>query len=248
MLATLLLTVALQTHAPPSCWDILDKALSRNALAPHPRFVSYDERIQVMQNNHPYIQSIAFIDYRDNDGLARVRDERFDFTPLLTWHTEPGPPELGPYGKSRNSWLPQTEPFPVIANVRSQGDMKCAVQGFEEYKGHHTYLVTFSGVPDTRPSLKAIWVDTDSGVIWKLITSGFVNVTTDDGVRPAITDFQVEVGYQDGYLVVQHVVWDLHFKEYSQSSHYFGEYTFSNYAFPPKAPADFFASATTGTH
>lgn len=240
MFASLVLAVAL--NAPP-CWTIFDSALQTSAVGLHPEYVTYDENIVITQNDRRYIESTAFVDYRD-DGLARVRDERFSFVPQLTRHTEPGPPELGPYGPGRQDWIPRDEPYPTIASVRTEGDMKCTLAGREMYKGHDSYHLVFSGVPNTRPSLKALWVDAKTSVVWKLITSGYVEVYDDDGVSPALTNFEVELGYAGPYLVVNHVVWDLRHKEYSQSSHYFGEYTMSNFSFPSSLPATYFAPAT----
>ncbi|MFN2450096.1 MAG: hypothetical protein ABR508_09995, partial [Candidatus Baltobacteraceae bacterium] len=201
----------------PSCWDIFDQALRTSAASVHPQYVTYDERIAITQNERRWVEAAAFIDYRD-DGLARVRDERFNFEPYLTRHAEPGPPELGPYGPGREEWLPHGEPFPTIASVRAQGDMTCRMRGLETYKGHRAYHLTFGGVPASRPSLKALWVDAATGVVWKIIVSGFVNVIDDAGPTPTITNFEVELGYAGPYLVVNHVVWDLRHKEYSQSS------------------------------
>ena len=240
MFASLVLAAVL--GAPP-CWTIFDSALQTSAVGLHPAYVTYDENISITENDRRFIQSTAFVDYRD-DGLARVRDERWNFAPHLTRHTEPGPPELGPYGPGRQDWIPHEEPFPTIASVRSEGDMKCNLAGREIYKGHDSYHLTFSGVKLNRPTLKALWIDVKTSVVWKLITSGYVEVYDDNGITPELTDFQVELGYAGPYLVVNHVVWELRHKEYSQSSHYFGEYTMSNFAFPQTLPTTYFATTT----
>ncbi|HET7814410.1 MAG TPA: hypothetical protein VFL13_08555, partial [Candidatus Baltobacteraceae bacterium] len=104
------LVMAAALSAPP-CWTIFDSALQTSAAGLHPKYVTYDESIAVTQGDRRYIQSTAFIDYRD-DGIARVRDARFDFAPELTRHEEPGPPELGPYGARRQGWIPQEETLP----------------------------------------------------------------------------------------------------------------------------------------
>lgn len=241
----MLATLVLAALAAPPCWDVFDTALRTSALSVHPAYVTYDERISITQNDRRWVESLAFVDYRD-DGLARVRDERFDFVPVLTRHTEPGPPELGPYGPGRDAWLPHDQTLPVIASVRAQGDLTCTVRDREIYKGHDTYVLRFGGVPDTRPSIKSLWVDAHSGIVWKVILSGYVRIVDDNGITPALTDFEVELGYSGRYLVVQHVVWELRHKEYSQSSHYFGEYTFSNYEFPQSLPATYFATTASG--
>ncbi len=223
----------------PPCWDIFDTAVRHRALAPHPTYVSYNERIFVAEDDQRLVQSTAHVDYRD-DGLARVRDERFNYEPIVTRHAEPGPPELGPYGSERDSWLPQRDMLPTIAKVRTQGDMSCTIDGVEAYKGHSTYHLVFSGASDRRPSLKAMWVDTQSKDIWKVIVSG--PVLFEDGPQQplSLASFEVELAYAGPYLVVDHVVWSYRRHEYSQTTRYFGEYTLSDYTFPPALPPSYF--------
>jgi hypothetical protein len=223
------------------CWNIFDAALRHSATAQHPPYVSYDERIHVTQDDQRLVQSIAFVDYRD-DGVARVRDERFDFAPILTRHQEPGPPELGPYGSQRSLWLPQLQFLPTIADVRSQGDMTCTNLGIESYKGHDTYHLQFTQLRSDRPALKDLWIDARSNDIWKLIVSGYVNFEDDTGAPPGLADFQVELGYVGRYLVVNHVVWQYSRREFSQTSEYFAEYTLSGYRFPDSLPPSYFGT------
>lgn len=239
MFPSLVLAAAIGT---PPCWDIFDTALRHNATAQHPAYVTYDERIKVTQDNQRLVQSVAHVDYRD-DGLARVRDERFDFAPFITRHTEPGPPELGPYGSERETWMPQMQLMPTIATVRAEGNMTCVFAGVEAYKGHSTYHLQFENRMPQRPALKAMWVDTASGDVWKLIVSGYVHFADDPDAAPALADFEVELAYSGRYLVVDHVVWQYDRREYSQMSRYFGEYTLSGYQFPGSLPASYFGSA-----
>lgn len=237
MFPLLILAASVST---PSCWDIFDSALRRSASSMHPAYVSYDERILVTQDDQRLVQSIAHIDYRD-DGISRVRDERFNFEPIITRHAEPGPPELGPYGANRDSWLPQAEVLPTIARVRSQGDLQCHFNNVVTYKGHTTYRLDFSGVTN-RPSVKSVWVDTTSKTIWKVIVSGYVHFGDDTERQPPLTDFEVELSYAGPYLVVNHVVWQYRRHEFSQISKYFGEYTLAGYTFPDVLPDAYFAS------
>jgi hypothetical protein len=66
-------------------------------------------------------------------------------------------------------------------------------------------------------------------------------VLISDGTQAdGLAEFQVELGYIGRYLLVNHVVWKYRRREYSQYVDYFGEYTFSNYAFPDKLPAWYF--------
>lgn len=227
----------------PPCWDIFDTALRQSAASNHPAYVTYDERIFIRQDNQRLVQSVAHVEYRD-DGLARVRDERFDFAPLLTRHEEPGPPELGPYAAHRDNWLPQVTIFPTIVSVRAQGDMSCSVHDVESYKGHDAYRLDFVSRNPNRPALKAMWVDTRSNDIWKVIVSGWVHFADDPGAGPALADFEVELAYSGPYLVVSHVVWQYDRREYSQTSRYFAEYTLSGYRFPASLPASYFGAST----
>jgi hypothetical protein len=241
---TILLLIA--AFAIPPCWDIFDTALQHSAAAAHPAFVHYDEHILVTQDEQRLIQSSAQVDYRD-DGLARVSDERFNFEPYVTASAEPGPPELGPYGRNRDTWLPPIDALPTIAHVRSQGDLKCDVAGVETYKGHTTYHLLFTDRRRDRPSLKGMWIDTASRVIWKVIVSGYVYFDEDAKSGPTLADFEVELQYAGPYLVVDHVVWAYSRREYSQESKYFAEYTLSGFSFPQSMPAAYFMQKTAAS-
>ena len=50
----------------------------------------------------------------------------------------------------------------------------------------------------------------------------------------------MELGYSGPYLVVNHVVWQLRRREYSQWASYFGEYTLTGFTFPNSLPAGYF--------
>lgn len=228
--------------ALPSCWSIFDGALAHNANAPHPPYVQYSERINVFQDGAPLVSSFANVDYRD-DGVARVSDERFDYQPFLTRRAEPGPPELGPYGAGREMWLPDTLGIPVIARVRADTGVQCRIAGEERYKGHRTYHLALSGGSTGVPHVRELWIDAASADVWKLIVTG--PVYWGDGTRSQnLAEFQVELAYSGPYLVVKHVVWSYRRREYSQYSDYFGEYTFTGYAFPTTVPSGYFAEAS----
>lgn len=243
MFPTFVLAAALGV---PPCWDIFDGALRHSALAEHPTYVSYNERISVKDDDQQLIYSNAHVDYRD-DGTSRVIDERFDFQPIVVHHFEPGPPELGPYGASRESWFPTDtiDGIPSIAHVRAAGNLRCTVQGLETYKGHPTYHLTFSGGTPGRPSIEEMWVDAGSREVWKLKLSGYVYFVSATGGSAPLADFQVELGYEGPYLVVRHVVWEYRRREYSQYSVYFGEYDFTQYSFPQTLPESYFGDAGT---
>jgi hypothetical protein len=222
------------------CWDIFDGALRHNAQGAHPAYISYDERISVTGDGLPVLFSLAHVDYRD-DGTARVLDERFNYLPIYTKRAEPGPPELGPYGKARSAWLPfeGARDLPIISSVHVLGNVTCTVAGIEEYKGHRSYHLTFGNPVQNKPAIKAIWIDAASQDVWKLVVSGYV-MFVDSSQAPPLADFEVELGYQGPFLVVNHVVWQLRRREYSQYATYFGEYTLTGFTFPNKLPAQYF--------
>lgn len=236
-----MLVLAALTALPP-CWNIFDGALRHSANGAHPPYVTYSERISVTEDGMPLVRSFANVDYRD-DGVARVSDERFNYQAYLTRRAEPGPPEIGPYGSGRDMWLPYSRGVPVIARVRSQGRVRCTIDE-EQYKSRQTYHLTFTGGLQNRPRLEEMWVDVHSSDVWKLIVTGPVNFLGDDGT-PTLARFQVELGYQGPYLVVNHVVWTYQRRIYSQYAEYFGEYTFSGYAFPKDIPASYFGDTIT---
>jgi hypothetical protein len=239
MIHTLLLAAL---GAMPPCWDVFDAALRHSAAAAHPPFVTYSERISVSQDGAPLFDSVAHVDYRD-DGVARVSDERFNYEPFLTRHTEPGPPELGPYGQKRAMWLPDQDDLRTIAQVRSAGDVTCTIADEERYKAHDAYHLVFTGAPPGRPALKGLWVDARSQDVWKLVVTGPVSFWDDPRGEHPLAEFQVELGYTGPYLVVNHVVWRLSRREFSQHVTYFGEYTYSGYSFPVAMPAWYFGDA-----
>lgn len=224
--------------AMPPCWDVFDSALRHSANAAHPPYVRYSERISVKADDAPLLLSFAQVDYRD-DGLSRVSDARFNYEPFVTRHAEPGPPELGPYGSGRAMWLPDPSGLRTIAQVRTAGNTTCTISE-DFYKGHDTYHLEFAGGSNARPQLKDLWVDAQSGDIWKLIVTGPITFFDDPAHPYGLAEFQVELGYSGPYLVVDHVVWSYRRHEYSQYVDYFGEYTFSGYTFPASLPASYF--------
>jgi hypothetical protein len=241
MFPTLVLAAAFASSS--QCWNIYDAALRHSASSAHPAFVSYNVLTHITEDEQPLIYSRAHVDYRD-DGLARVLDERFNFEPILTRHTEPGPPVIGPYGSRRAAWLPQDIELPIIADVRSQGSVTCDFAA-ESYRGYATYHITFTGVHiNDRPAVKQMWIDVNSHDVWKLIVSGPVEFADDPEGEHPLADFEVELGYTGPYLLVNHVVWKYRRREFSQYATYFAEYTLSSYSFPSELPASYFATTT----
>lgn len=240
MFPAIVLAAAFSTQ---QCWDIFDGAMRHNAQGAHPAYISYDERISVTADGGPVLFSLAHVDYRD-DGSARVLDERFNYLPIYTKHAEPGPPELGPYGKARSLWLPLEgmRDLPVISSVHVLGNITCTA-AIEQYKGHRSYHLIFGNLAQDKPAIKAMWIDTASQDVWKLIVSGYV-LFVDSNQSPPLADFQVELGYSGPFLVVNHVVWQLRRREYSQYANYFGEYTLTGFTFPNTMPPNYFEAGT----
>ena len=228
--------------AMPACWDVFDSALRHSANAAHPPYVKYSERISVTADRQPLLISFAQVDYRD-DGVARVSDARFDYEPFVTRHAEPGPPELGPYGDGRTMWLPDPSGLRTIAAVRTAGNTKCTIAE-EPYKSHDTYHLVFSGGSANRPQLKDLWIDKHTQDVWKLVVTGPILFLNDADHPYGLAEFQVELGYNGPYLVVNHVVWKMRRHEYSQYVDYFGEYSYSGYSFPASMPASYFGDST----
>lgn len=245
MFPTLVLAVALGTS---QCWNIYDAALRHSATSAHPPYISYNVLTRVTEDQQPLLYSRSHVDYRD-DGLARVLDERFNFEPILTRQTEPGPPVIGPYGSRRAAWLPQDNDLPIIADVRSAGSIECSLIAAEIYRGRPTYHITFIGNHiDERAGVKQMWVDMRSDDIWKLIVSGPVAFADDPGGEHPLADFEVELNHFGPYLLVTHVVWKYRRHEYSQYATYFAEYTLDGYSFPDRLPSNYFAQTTATTH
>lgn len=230
----------------PDCWDVAYGAIHHRAEAPHPPFIIYSERMLIAGDGRPLLQNRENVIYRD-DGLARISDDRFDGHAYLTNLTDPGPPELGPYGNRRSMWLPIQESdyskLPLIGEVRSRNPsgLSCTNDGIERYKDHDTYLLSFTTQFPERPSLKALWVDVHTSEIWKVILTGYLPIALTDNPKNArLTDFEVELQEEGRYLVVNHVTWKYRYHQYDQYSNLFGEYYYTGFQFPSDLPSTAF--------
>ncbi|MFN2527492.1 MAG: hypothetical protein ABR584_02090 [Candidatus Baltobacteraceae bacterium] len=232
--------------ALPDCWDVAYGALRHRAAAAHPPYISYAESAELIVDGKSLMQSQPQITYRD-DGALRVNDDGFVY---VTRTAVPGPPELGPYGSRRSMWLPiddSPDPsLPLIGTVRSHDrTMSCANEGIQPYKDHETYKLVFNTIFPNRPSLKALWVDTRTSEIWKVILSGAVPIGfSSEGFRVGLADFEVELAPYNEYVVVNHVTWKFNFREFSQTATLFGEYYYHGFEFPKAVPDGFFAAQT----
>ncbi|MDQ2993266.1 MAG: hypothetical protein M3R30_10685 [Candidatus Eremiobacteraeota bacterium] len=225
-----------------ACWDLYDGAMRHRAAAAHPAYVQYDENTALHIDGYPIVSATATVRYR-SDGLARVEDSRFVDYSWVTDHVEPGPPELGPYGKNRSAWLPMDEPgLPsVIAEVRKHGAAACTNLGLEQLHGHLAYHLKITPFDASRPSLKALWIDADTAEIWKVVVSGRLFVIDGPQENSPVVDFEVELAAEGSYVMVQHVTWHYRMPIYSQYSNYFGEYYLSNFHYPNALPPVTFA-------
>jgi len=233
-----------RAQAAPNCWDVAYGALRHRAAAPHPPYISYAQSAELIVDGKTLMQSRPRITYRD-DGALRVDDDGLVY---VTRDAVPGPPELGPYGDRRSMWLPMDDSsdpsLPLIGTVHSRNPtMSCTNLGIESYKDHETYKLAFNTVYPDRPSLKALWVDTRSSEIWKVIVSGAVPVGLSDDTRSVgLADFEVELAPYESYVVVNHVTWKFNFHEFSQTATLFGEYYYRGFEFPKQVPPGFFTA------
>jgi hypothetical protein len=239
MLLSALALMAITGQQP--CWPIYDAAVTRRATEAQPAYVTYRESIVESADQDPFVTSDARIVYR-SDGVARVEDRRFSGFSYVTNRLEPGPPLLGPYGDARASWLPLTDaPFPLIGSVRVHLGATCTNLGTEQYHGHTTYHLQLTPKDPTRPSVKALWIDTQSLQIWKVIASGHLLFQDGQSKQSPLADFQVELAQEGPYVVVDHVTWQYNLRVYSQFEDLFGEYYMSDFAYPENVAAAEFA-------
>lgn len=223
MLPALVLALA---AAGPSCWDVFDATLAHSAKVPHPAYVQYDQNITIWRDNKALISTDQHIRY-DDDGQARIEDARFHYQPVWTSLVEPGPPELGPYGKDRSIWIPVSDRVPVIASTRAAGKVSCTMRE-ETYNGRDTYHLSFQG-----SHLTELWVDTHTQDVWKIEMDapGYISNQFDPNPQ---AHYEIHLGYHGGYLVVEHVTWNSSLREQSQTSELTGEYQLTNFQFPPQ--------------
>jgi hypothetical protein len=229
------------TFAAASCWGLYDRALAHSAALPHPPYVSYSERIDMFVDGETLLRTDAHIDYRD-DGVARVSDERFHFVPLVTRSLEPGPPEIGPYGPSREFWMPAASGVKTIAAVRAHGSVTCAVKDVETLRGRDVYHLAFSGANPGHPHLDELWIDTGSLDVWRLIVTAAAPISDANGAT-GLSRYEVDLAYHGPYLLVDRVTWSYRQRVYSQQAEYSGDYTLAGYSFPPALPPSYFGRA-----
>ena len=233
-------------QALPDCWDTAYAALRHRAAALHPPFILYNERSLVTDNGDMLIQNHESVAYRD-DGISRVWDERFAYDPYVTRASDPGPPELGPYGARRSVWLPvqvpQTPAPPLIGEVRARNTdgMTCSTDGIENYRGHQTYRLSFYSTHPERPALRGLWIDVATSEIWKVDLSGSLPIALDDEKTIRLAEFELELDQIGPYVVIDHVTWKYRYHEFAQYSDFFGEYHYSGFQFPDTLPATFFS-------
>ncbi len=230
----------------PDCWDLTYGALHHRAAAPHPPFIVYNTHEVITEQGEPLLDTRESVTYRD-DGVARITDDRFAAIPYVTKALDPGPPELGPYGNRRSTWLPvPSGADPLLREIgrvrtKNASGISCSTQGVETYKDRETYRIDFTTAHPEKPALKSLWVDTRNGEIWKVVLSGSLPLELGDVTLSRLTDFEVELTQIGRYVVVDHVTWKYRYDQFSQSAKFFGEYYNSGFAFPEILPASEFS-------
>jgi len=144
-------------------------------------------------------------------------------------------------------WLPlqqaDSSSLPLIGSVRSKNSsgLTCSNDGFDRYKEHDTYRLTFTTTSPDKPALKALWIDTRTSEIWKVILSGYLPISlSEDQKKTLLADFEIELIQRGPYLVVDHVTWKYRYHQYDQYSNLFGEYYYTGFEFPSRLPPSVF--------
>jgi hypothetical protein len=233
--------VAAVVLSAPACWDIYDQALRHRAASSQPSYVEYTQRTVLSADGGEVERADASMSWR-SDGLTRVRDDRFPGFTFVTDRPDPGPPQLGPYGMSRLSWLPIESDVPLVGQVRAHDAKSCTNVGVETYRGHRVYHLVLEPNDDSRPSVKELWIDTESADIWKVIVSGYLTVVDADEPRRPLVDFAIELSAQGPYVMIDHITWSYRLRVYSQYSELFGEYYLGGYSYPSKMDSRVFDS------
>lgn len=215
----------------PACWDIYDQALRHRAASSQPPYVQYTQRTVLSADGSEVERANASMSWR-SDGLTRVRDDRFPGFTFVTDRPDPGPPQLGPYGASRLSWLPTPSGIPLIGQVRAHDATSCTNLGIESYRGHQVYHLMLEPYDNGKPSVKELWIDTASADIWKAVVSGYLTLTDADEARRPLIDFAIELSPQGPYVMIDHITWSYRVRVYSQYSELFGEYYLGGYSYP----------------
>ncbi|HEY9179211.1 MAG TPA: hypothetical protein VIO32_00745 [Candidatus Baltobacteraceae bacterium] len=222
----------------PSCWDVYDGALRHSARAPRPPYVTYVENIDIQYGDQnatigvkgSRYTGIARVQYQD-DGVARVEDQRFSYAPIVTQFLDPGPPELGPYGARRSIWMGVPDEMPVISSVRTKSSVTCTLTA-EPYEGRPTYHLAFRGASAKIPHVDDLWVDAQTQDIWKVSLDAPVNFNYMHWPSVKLAHYEIELGYEGRYLMVKHVSWAANVPTGAQPMYTFAQYAFGDYQFP----------------
>jgi len=234
-------------RADDACWQLVFSAIRHEAALPHAAYISYSETLSIFADELPLERADADITYRD-DGLASVDDDRWA-RPYLSTILDPGPPVLGPYGESRESWLQTLVPdatLPLIADVHNRPLARCANHDSQIIDGVAFEHVVLPDAPADKQALKALWIDPKTLAIARLVVSGYLDFyDTTDMVGHVLTDYTLDMQETGGYTVLRRATWTYVLHVYDQSSNLHGEYDFGNYQFtaaPP--PGTLFADAS----
>ncbi len=232
LVAVAMLTSTPGARADDACWHLVFAAITHDAAAPHPEYISYSQNVDITADSHPFFYYNIDVVYRD-DGMAYVDDPRWAQA-FVSDELEPGPPVLGPYGNARNGWLPEElrgARLQTIASVQNVPHLPCTDEGDETIDGvRYAHLVL--GVADkSRPALKEIWINRQSLAIPRLIVSGVLLRQNYAVFRRGLIDYQVDMQNIGGYPVVRTVRWTSRVGWYGQTTKFDAMYTFGNYRF-----------------
>jgi hypothetical protein len=245
MLGVLLATALAGAPSDDACWRLAYAAIQHNAAAPHAAYISYSETVNVFADRRRVEYDSIDVTYRD-DGLAYINDDRWGRA-FLSGQLEPGPPVLGPYGDSRESWLPAgltADGFLTIAQVENPELRGCTDLGDDTIRGTGYAHLAFG--PASGTALKAMWVDRRTGEAVRLVVSGLLYYhDVDAKLAHTVVDYQIDMQSINGYAVLQAARWSYVLRSYSQWSRIDAEYDFGNYRFATTQPPGTDFSTTT---
>lgn len=233
-------TLCAPARADDACWQLVHRAIEASASGAHALYVSYSETQDINEDGNRFEHSSASITYRD-DGVAYVDDDRWAH-PFTGYILDPGPPVLGPYGDRRHAWLdliePQAAALPIIGNARNTPTKACVDQGDDIWQGQALAHIVFPNAPVARPALLEMWIDRKSGRVAHLATRDWLSFWGESGTSLSLVTYLIDVKQVGRYEVLSHISWSYDLKWFDQRSHMVGDYTFGNYAFSQKPPAD----------
>lgn len=131
--------------------------------------------------------------------------------------------------------------LPVIASVRTKSAVTCTMS-VEPYGGRQTYHIKFSGASPKIPHVDDFWVDAQTHDIWKVAMDAPSAFNYGYAQSVDLAHFEIELGYEGRYQVIQHVRWEALVPTHGQFMRVVAQYSFGNYAFPASISPKVFES------